>query len=219
MLPIGPMLSDVADLVLSRACQSCGRLGPVLCPACWDGLVDVHEHPTPAFDLGVPVVVAAHYELVVQALVVQHKERGLLALSRPLGALLALAVAALTSGRPAHAVPIPPHARSLGRRGVDSLDLLGRQAERALAGRGIRLARHRVLLRERDGGRQVGRGARSRAAAVRGTMTVRAVAPSPVIVIDDVVTSGATVAEAIRALRAGGVQVLGVAAVAGTPLR
>ena len=64
--------------------------------------------------------------------------------------------------------------------------------------------------------------ARERRVAVAGAMTVRAAAltgtaGASLVVIDDVVTTGATVAEAVRALRAAGLDVSAIAAACGTP--
>jgi predicted amidophosphoribosyltransferase len=49
------------------------------------------------------------------------------------------------------------------------------------------------------------------------TRAGRRVARARVIVVDDLVTTGATVAEACRALGQGGLSVVGAAAIAGTP--
>lgn len=56
-------------------------------------------------------------------------------------------------------------------------------------------------------------GAAARGSNVAGTMVSRP-SQSPVVLVDDVVTTGATLREAIRALRAAGVDVAGVATVA-----
>ena len=67
---------------------------------------------------------------------------------------------------------------------------------------------------------QTGLGAAGRAANVAGSMTS---APAPtggaLVVVDDVVTTGATLSETVRALRLAGADVLGCAVVAATARR
>jgi predicted amidophosphoribosyltransferase len=83
----------------------------------------------------------------------------------------------------------------------------------------------RALRQRRRVSDQAGLGARGRAANVAGAFAVRRPllgglrAGARVVVVDDVVTTGASAAEAVRVLRAHGAVVLGVSAIAWTPLR
>jgi len=103
--------------------------------------------------------------------------------------------------------------------------LLTSVASRRLRARGrpVRLAR--LLRQRRRVSDQAGLGARGRAANVSGAFAVRrpvlgGLSPGArVVVVDDVVTTGASAAEAVRILRQSGAVVLGVAAIAWTPLR
>ena len=56
-----------------------------------------------------------------------------------------------------------------------------------------------------------------RAANRRASMSVRARAPRTVLLVDDIITTGATLSEASRALQQAGHTVLGAAVVAATP--
>ncbi|MGP4782173.1 phosphoribosyltransferase family protein, partial [Salmonella enterica] len=86
-----------------------------------------------------------------------------------------------------------------------------------------------VPLRRAGAGRGVGGAQKERSAAARATaahgslrLAPRAAAMlsgGPVVVVDDVVTSGATAREAVRALRAAGCEPVAIAAVARTPKR
>ena len=108
------------------------------------------------------------------------------------------------------------------RRGFDSVEAIARHACRQLAGVGAQVRIHDLLGRVHDEGRQVGRSVHARQRALHGSMVVQRrspVIPHQVVLVDDVVTSGATLAEAARALRAGGIEVLAGAAVAGTRRR
>ncbi|WP_274704671.1 phosphoribosyltransferase family protein, partial [Actinomadura geliboluensis] len=65
---------------------------------------------------------------------------------------------------------------------------------------------------------QAGLTARQRAANLQGAVEARAcVAGRRVVLVDDVVTTGSSLAEAARALRAAGAEVTGTATIAATP--
>lgn len=214
--------SDVADLMLSRACAACARLGPVVCVECWDRAVDIRRHEVPSADLP-PVVVGTRYDGLGRDAVQALKDRGVLAMTDAVGGWLAVAIAALmTSQVPTVLVPIPAHRRSVAARGVDTLHRIGTHAAALLRDGGHTVQLVPALERTVDRGRQVGMTADDRRSAVRATMSVRRGALrhrscSALIVIDDVVTTGATVSEAVRALRADGFEVEGIAAACGTP--
>ena len=218
------LAADVADLTLSRACVACGEIGSVLCSACKVSLIRVHRHeirpwgtPSPHQQAGAgPVVVAS-----TKRVIIAHKEHGVLGLTQVLGSMLAVSIAALGEG-PFAVVPIPPHRDAVRRRGIDTLGAIADRATGELRAAGWCANAVPLLRRRADGGRHVGRSAPERRAAVQDTMAVdarmisRLVLGEGLIVVDDVVTTGATVWEAVRTLWASGLAVEGIAAVAGT---
>jgi predicted amidophosphoribosyltransferase len=162
------------------------------------------------------MMAAGEYAGPLKELIVAHKERHRLALAGPLGQVLAGVVEDLVA-RPAPIVlvPVPSSRRVVRHRGHDPLLRTTRSAAAALRGSGrsartVRLLR--VVRRVED---QAGLGAAARQANLRRTMRATPY-PHPVVVVDDVVTTGATTREAQRALEARGVRVAGIAAIAAT---
>jgi predicted amidophosphoribosyltransferase len=218
----------VLDLLLGGRCVGCARPGRALCPACASLLPDVavalRPDPVPP-GLATCFAVTA-YDGLVRAMVLAHKERGLLAMARPLGALLALSVAAACRGDPVVVVPVPSRPGAARARGHDPLGAVAVQAARELRCDGARVEVARLLV-SRGGVRdQAGLDASARAANLAGSMAcpafrLRRLAGRRlrVVVADDVLTTGATAREAQRALEATGLEVSGIAAVAATVRR
>jgi predicted amidophosphoribosyltransferase len=217
------------DLLLGSSCAVCGAPGRAVCAACDRALPRVAAAcwPTPTPPGLVRPSAVGPYAGALRALVLQHKEHGRLSLSRPLGRLLACAAedawkAAGTGLEPTFdLVPVPSHPGVVRARGQDPMLRVARCAAAALRRTGASVGVRPVLRVVRRPGDQAGLGAAERAANVRGRFALRAGAalPRPVVLVDDVVTTGATLREAQRAIEAGFPAPLGAAAVAATVRR
>ncbi|WP_067963442.1 ComF family protein [Nocardiopsis trehalosi] len=213
---VSTALSALTGLLLGERCAGCARPGPLLCPPCAAALRSPPRRcrGRPGCP---PVWAAGPYADPHRAVLLEFKERRARALAAPLGARLARAVAAAHGGRGAPVlVPVPARPGARRRRGYDPVLLLARAAARHHGGR--RPARVAPVLRHRRHvADQVGLDRPGRRANLAGALEARPDPPpraGPVVVVDDVVTSGATLAEAARALRAAGWPVAGAAVVA-----
>jgi predicted amidophosphoribosyltransferase len=204
------MLRALADLILPRRCAGCDRPGELLCPACrprGPGIVV-------ASGLGRPVRAAGRYEGGLRSALLAYKERGRLELVGPLADLLA-GTAARYVRRGVVLVPVPSARAAARRRGGDHVLRLARPAAARL---GVAVVPALGLVRRVDD--SAGLDGRQRRANLAGAMAAHAPPPgTAAVLIDDIVTTGVTVQESLRALRAAGWPVLGAAALAVTPRR
>ena len=211
---IADALADLLDLVLPRDCAGCTAPGRTLCARCDGALraLPVLHRPADAPG-GPPVTAAGTYDGVLRSLLLAHKERGRVVLAGPLGR--ALAGAAAVHGRGAVLVPVPSSTQAVRARGHDHARRLAAAAGRRL---GVRSAA--VLVQARRVDDQAGLDAAARSSNLAGALVARRRLDGlAVVVVDDVVTTGATLAEAARALEAAGADVRGAAVVASTVLR
>ena len=151
----------------------------------------------------------------------RYKDHRMRQLAGAFGPVLASAVAfgAKQAGLPlerAVLVPMPTRAESITKRGFDTTDLLVDQAMRHLRVSGSM----RLLVDTRRQGSVKTLGAGERELRAVDAFTVRSakrLPDAPVILVDDVITTGSTAREAVATLVLAGVHVAAVATVAGTP--
>lgn len=228
--------SALVELVLAGGCAGCGGspAGALLCQDCRVALDEPARPawPTPAPPGLPPPWAVARYDGGTRAAVLAHKEDGRLALARPLGDALARAVrAALVArmqcdahGNSVYLVPVPSRRAAVRARGHDSTLRLARRAAVTVRRDGIAVEVLPVLRVVRRLDDQAGLDVQQRAANLAGALVVpRRFVPlvhgRDVVVVDDVITTGASIREAARALRAAGGRVFGAAVVAATTRR
>lgn len=225
MFPNLQPLRDALATLFPVSCGGCGATDTRLCPECLDALgcaVDpgIDEFP----DLELRVISAMPYVPELQTTLDSFKERGRADLAKELSSLLKISLRrigtlkhtdngsdvplAAGSEEPLLLVPVPSTRLARARRGYDHIQLL---LERAVPkSRPVAALRHARKVADQS---RLDREARAQ--NLHG-----AFAASPMVggrccvVVDDLLTTGATLAEATRALRAAGANVIGAAVIA-----
>jgi len=136
--------------------------------------------------------------------------------SVPIGILQGLiteAARGVIGPRPELVVPVPLHPKRLRARGFNPAGLLSRAVARAIGSR----AGPRALRRVRETPSQTGLDRAARQRNVAGAFACSRETPRSVWLIDDVVTTGATLSECARVLRRHGTRLIVAVCVARTP--
>ena len=231
-------LLELTDLFLPPSCLACGALTgvtpvPGLCPCCLGDLQPISSPACPRCRLPYPaedgsdhlcepcikdppafagVIAAGIHDGLLRRAVHRFKYGGACELDRPLGQLLAQV------GQPSSAcdliVPVPLHPTRLRERGFNQSLLLAREL-----GRRYRLpVASRVLYRQRPTPPQRGLRAQERRRNLKNSFALREnLGGRHVILVDDVLTTGATVRECSRVLVAGGADSVTVMVLARAP--
>lgn len=209
-------MRNLLNLVLERSCALCGRsTGSPFCHDCQRQLQYCQLAPAQQWQSGSPAVFAwGDYTSSLKRAIAVFKYDNQPQLAAPLGQWMAEAWLAVVDSR-VTVVPIPLHASKQQQRGFNQSDLL---AQRFATIAKLPLALH-GLERSRATEAQFGldKAARDRnlqAAFTLGPAFLRRPPPAPVLLLDDIYTTGATARSAIQTLHRHGIRVHGVAVLA-----
>jgi predicted amidophosphoribosyltransferase len=203
--------ADALALLLPVSCAGCDEPDVDLCQRCLLAL-----DPSPSRQVveapggAIAVSSGLPFEGVAARVMRAIKEDGRTGLARALAPALRTAMTELGAGEAVIIVPLPTSRAAYRRRGYRVPDLIARRA-------GFRV--ERLLRQARRTGDQRGLDRAERRRNVDRSLVATGAAGRKVVVVDDVVTTGASLAEAVRALRAAGADVVGAVTVAATPRR
>jgi len=203
---------DAWAVLMPVECAGCGVNDRAVCSDCSPLIQpDVTPRSLPS---GLTVFTALRYEHEVRRMIIEMKEQNRTdvahALARPLGAAVSRGLAlGARDDLPVEVLAVPPSRSGYRQRGYDPISLMLRHG-------GLRPAR--ALVPARATAHQKSLGLAERAANARDSLRARgSLAGRRFLVVDDVLTTGATIEEAVRATRAAGGDVVGAATLAFTP--
>lgn len=199
---------QVFDLVFPPRCVGCGRVDTVWCEHCIADLADVPLKMRTARLKGVDMATTGIHRGKLQQAVQALKYDDVIELAEPLGARLSAALNTL-AWSPDIVIPIPLHRERLQERGYNQSYLL---AEQVAAARGIPCLPD-AARRERYTRPQVGLSRDERLLNVSNAFIADAAQcrNQKVLIVDDVLTTGATLSACASAvLAAGAAQVCGL---------
>jgi ComF family protein len=220
------MLGGLLDVLFPRHCAGCGRGAWPFCPTCWS-LVALLDPPGclrcgRPLDLVVPSCAdcpppalswsraAFLYEGPVRRALMGLKFGGLESRAQAFGPWMARVLARSPAARPFDSQPVvltwvPLGKRRRRSRGYDQAFALAKEVARL-----TRWPLEPLLTRSTETAPQARRSGKERHLAIRGAFHPVGGPPSRVILIDDVLTSGATAAECARMLRRAGAREVGL---------
>lgn len=221
------------DLVLPVGCGGCGAPGSAWCRGC-AVLLGAPVRVYPPYRVAGPgaspgIYALGSYRGRLRTALLAYKERGRRDLAGPLGGALAAALLSLPPGPGGLGtgdlgagglclVPVPSRWSAAAHRGGQHVALLADRAAAALAGAGVATVVAPALRMARGVRDSVGLDLAARQANLAGRVLLRSAGRPPpgmpVVLIDDVVTTGATAAACATTLLQTGVEVPAIVALA-----
>lgn len=208
------------DLVLPLECGGCGAPATRWCATCAGVFTVATDEPhviSPRLDPGVPVFALGRHAGIRRHAIVALKEDGRTDLIPPLAQSLAVGIHRLLTwgvlGLPLTVVPAPTRALAARRRGGDPVTRVLTAAVAAHPGITVAPALRLKGSAKDSVGLSSGDRQRNLAGRIR-VISSKLSGDADVLLLDDIVTTGATACESVRMLRSAGARVAGVLALA-----
>lgn len=191
------LFNDLSGLLSQNYCYFCGKVEEIICHECLILNLDLAKIQ---YIQGIPILTMTNKDITFSKLITSYKDEGVSNLVQPFSRIISVGLRFFSKHQQVKVVNVPSTNKALQKRGVDPISLMTETAC-LLAGKRF-IYENRLLVNRRERNDQASLNFKQRTLNMENAFKASFAEIKPVIIVDDLITTGSSITQSIYALRA-----------------
>ena len=191
------LFNDLSGLLSQNYCYFCGKVEEIICHECLILNLDLAKIQ---YIQGIPILTMTNKDITFSKLITSYKDEGVSNLVQPFSRIISVGLRFFSKHQQVKVVNVPSTNKALQKRGVDPISLMTETAC-LLAGKRF-IYENRLLVNCRERNDQASLNFKQRTLNMENAFKASFAEIKPVIIVDDLITTGSSITQSIYALRA-----------------
>ena len=191
------LFNDLSGLLSQNYCYFCGKVEEIICHECLILNLDLAKIQ---YIQGIPILTMTNKDITFSKLITSYKDEGVSDLVQPFSRIISVGLRFFSKHQQVKVVNVPSTNEALQKRGVDPISLMTETAC-LLAGKRF-IYENRLLVNRRERNDQASLNFKQRTLNMENAFKASFAEIKPVIIVDDLITTGSSITQSIYALRA-----------------
>ena len=196
-MQLNSFISDLTGLLSQNYCYFCGKVEEIICHECLISNLDLAKIQ---YIQSVPILTMTTKDKTFSKLITSYKDEGVSNLVQPFSKVISVGLRFFSKHQQVKVVNVPSTNKALQKRGFDPISLMT-QTACLLAGKRF-IYEKRLLINCRERQDQAGLNFQQRKLNTESAFKANFAEIKPVIIVDDLITTGSSITQSIFALRA-----------------
>jgi predicted amidophosphoribosyltransferase len=196
-MQLNSFISDLTGLLSQNYCYFCGKVDEIICHECLISNLDLAKIQ---YVQSVPILTMTTKDKTFSKLITSYKDEGVSNLVQPFSKVISVGLKFFSKHQQVKVVNVPSTNKALQKRGFDPISLMTETAC-LLAGKRF-IYEKRLLINCRERQDQAGLNFQQRKLNTESAFKANFAEMKPVIIVDDLITTGSSITQSIFALRA-----------------
>jgi predicted amidophosphoribosyltransferase len=195
-MQLNSFISDLTGLLSQNYCYFCGKVEEIICHDCLISNLDLAKIQ---YIQSVPILTMTTKDKTFSRLITSYKDEGVSNLVQPFSKVISVGLRFFSKHQHVKVVNVPSTNKALQKRGFDPISLMTETAC-LLAGKRF-IHEKRLLINSRERQDQASLNFQQRKLNTESAFRANFAEIKPVIIVDDLITTGTSITQSIFALR------------------
>ena len=196
-MSINSVFRDLSGLLVQNYCYFCGKIEEIICHEC---VISNLELAKIQYIQNVPILTMTTKDKTFSKLITSYKDEGVSNLVEPFSKILSVGLKFFSKHQQVKVVNVPSTSKAILKRRFDPISLMTESAC-LMAGRRF-IYEKRLLVNQRERKDQASLNFQQRKLNTENAFKANFAETKPVIIVDDLITTGTSITQSIFALRA-----------------